>query len=172
MTEKKRQYNNTYISWDQWQSELCSGCGHRPHSPGCGELEDGNPHGAFAELWPCGCETNSKEPYTEPPPPPPPKLLSGILCLKKVTKPWTNMNGCDFTSFICNREEGHDGECSPHADCCGDRYPCPVTTRYCDFCGRNEGWCTSCLEDHEKGCAKKRIKELERQVDTSKSAKA
>src|SRR5271166_1244412 len=80
MSEKKRKYNHTYISYDQWQEERCDGCGHRAHEPGCGELEDGNPNGAFAEMWPCGCKVNSKEPYKAPPPPPKPKPPSGKIC--------------------------------------------------------------------------------------------
>lgn len=161
MTEKKRQYNNTYISYDQWQEERCSSCGHRAHSPGCGELEDGNPHGAFAELWPCGCKTNSKEPYTEPPPPPPPKKPSGKIC-------GVHFEETDFwgkkSMQYCNGQKGHDGDHSSNHDCCGDRYPVYVTSRHCEFCGRNEGWCTSCLDEHEKDCAKKEIKKLRGQL--------
>ena len=171
MSDRKRQYNNTYISYDEWKQELCSGCGHRPHEPECMELEDGNPHGAFAEMAPCYCKTNSKEPYTEPPPPPPPKPPVGKLCGKK-TGAWTNNFGSQFSSGTCNRQKEHDGDCSPYADCCGDRYPCYVTNAHCEFCGRNEGWCSHHLEEHEKHCAKKRIKELEKKLDTSKSAKA
>src|SRR5208337_450122 len=146
MSEKKRKYNHTYISYDQWQEERCDGCGHRAHEPGCGELEDGNPNGAFAEMWPCGCKVNSKEPYKAPPPPPKPKPPSGKICGKKINKPWTNMHGCEFSSSTCNGQKGHEGECSPNHDCCGDRYPCYVTHAHCEFCKRNEGWCSSCLE--------------------------
>src|SRR5271157_5542848 len=99
-----------------------------------------------------------------------PILPSGKICGKKINKTWTNQHGCEFSSSTCNGQKGHKGDCSPNHDCCGDRYPCYVTTVHCEFCGRNEGWCTSCLEDHEKGCAKKQIKKLKGQI--AKKAKA
>lgn len=78
----------------------------------------------------------------------------GKLCLKK-TGPWVNSHGCEFLEGKCNGQEGHEGPCSPYHDCCGDRYAVYVTTRYCVFCKRNEGWCSTCLEQHEKHCGRR-----------------
>jgi hypothetical protein len=88
-------------------------------------------------------------------------MISGRIC--GVKHSYTDYLGYERQVF-CNGQSGHVGEHSSHHDCCGDRYSVYVTHRHCEFCDRNEGWCQSCLEEHERKCSREQIKSLKKQL--------
>lgn len=97
--------------------------------------------------------------------PKPPKAKvykpSGKIC--GVKHEYTDWQGVK-SQEVCNGQKGHDGKHGPNHDCCGDRYAVYVTQAHCKFCKRNEGWCRSCLEEHERKCATRQINKMRKQL--------
>lgn len=87
-----------------------------------------------------------------------------MLCNKK----FKESNSWHIRTVQCNAQKDHKGSHTSQSDCCGDLYPCYVTYETCEFCKDNEGWCSICLHEHERSCAKKQIAKLKAKLKAKK----